>query len=81
MIDEPTRAELAHTDYAMDSLHPCAKLTYKIASAAAAVAAAATAAAKILAWRRHGNQDFYENFEKQQIAKTIENIDGNRQKH
>ena len=67
-------------------LHPCAKLTHKIAVAAAAAAvvatnaAAAAAAAKILAWRRRGkkNQDFYENLETEKIAKNIEKINGNR---
>ena len=52
-------------------VHPCAKLTHKIAAAAAA---------KISARRRHGkkNQDFYENLENEKIAKNIEKIDENR---
>ena len=47
-------------------LHPCAKLTHKIAAAAAA------AAAKISAWRRHRKkkQDFYENLETKKLQKT-----------
>ena len=59
--------------YVKECVHPCAKLTHKIAAAAAtaAAAAAAAAAAKILARRRHGkkNQDFYENLENEKIAK------------
>ena len=60
-------------------LHPCAKLTHKIAAAAAAVAAAA----KISARRRHGkkDQDFSENLENEKIAKNIEKIDENPSKH
>ena len=62
-------------------VHPCAKLTHKIAAAAAAAAGAATAvAAKISARRRLGkkNQDFYENLENEKIAKNIEKHDKHR---
>ena len=77
---------LALMSLRMATLHPCAKLTHKIATAAAAAAAAASAAAaaaeaaKISARRRHENknQDFYKDSENEQIAKNIEKIDRKR---
>ena len=49
-------AERHLRDIHVQCLHPCAKLTHKIAAAAATAAATAAAAAKISARRRHGNK-------------------------
>ena len=55
-------------------IHPCAKLTHKVAAAAAAAAAAA----KISARRQHGEKKNYENLENEKITKNIETINEHR---